>query len=113
VLAHLALVVWVPGCAVAAWWQVTVALSGDRLGWLYSVEWPVFAVFGAVVWWNMVHDDPATVGAAALRKTTVDDALNESLQTRLDDPEDEELAEYNAYLASLSAGGRQKTWRRR
>ncbi len=61
-----AVAIWVPGCAVAAWWQVTVALAGDRLGWLYSVEWPCFAVFGTVVWWNAVHDDPETVGARAL-----------------------------------------------
>jgi hypothetical protein len=58
-LLHLAVVIWVPGCAVAAWWQVTVAMSGDNLGWLYAVEWPIFAVLGVIGWWQLVHDDPA------------------------------------------------------
>jgi hypothetical protein len=47
-----------PGCLVACWWQVHVALAGDDLGWLYSVEWPVFAVFSVVFWWYLIHDDP-------------------------------------------------------
>lgn len=111
-VAHLALVVWVPGCAAAAWWQVTVALSGDRLGYLYSVEWPVFAIFGAVAWWNFIHDDPDAVGAAALRRTRVEEVAVQSMTTRADDEQDGELAEYNAYLAALGAGGKPKTWRR-
>ena len=65
-LAHLAIAVWFPGCLAAAWWQVTVALAGDSLGYLYSVEWPVFALFGIVVWWHLVHDDPGTVGQRGL-----------------------------------------------
>ena len=67
-IAHAALVIWVPGCAVATWWQVTVALSGDALGWVYSVMWPCLAVFAVVLWWNLVHDDPETVGARGLRR---------------------------------------------
>ena len=42
-LLHLALLVWFPGCLVAMWWQVTVALAGNALGWLYAIEWPVRA----------------------------------------------------------------------
>jgi hypothetical protein len=63
---HLAIIVWFPGCLVAAWWQITVALAGDSLGWLYSVEWPVFAIFGAVFWWNLIHDDPEQTGHKGL-----------------------------------------------
>jgi hypothetical protein len=63
VLLHVALVVWFPGCFVAMWWQITVALAGNALGWLYAIEWPVFAVFGVIGWWQLVHDDEQTVRA--------------------------------------------------
>jgi hypothetical protein len=66
ILLTIAVVIWVPGCAVAAWWQVTVAMSGNDLGYLYSVEWPIFAVLGVVGWWQLVHDDPETVRARRL-----------------------------------------------
>jgi hypothetical protein len=121
-LLHAAVAIWVPGCALAAWWQVTIALGGDRLGWLYSVEWPCFAVFGAVVWWNLVHDDPDAVGARGLRRARaaraagdggdgtvcgavpgagadLDEARIRALEER-----DPELAAYNDYLARLASG---------
>ena len=111
ILAHLALVIWVPGCAVAAWWQVGIALGGDSLGWIYSVMWPCFAVFAIVFWWFLVHDDPDTLGARGLRaqaaKTpppSVDDTTISAAEET-----DPELAAYNAYLASLST--RPKDWR--
>jgi hypothetical protein len=98
-----------------------VALSGDALGWAYSVMWPCFAVFGVVVWWHLVHDDPDTVGRRALRRvhqasgaspgahatTTPDDVIDRA------EAEDPELAEYNAYLAELASDTRPSTWRRR
>ncbi len=68
VVAHVALAVWVPGCAVACWWQVGIGLAGDSLGWVYSVMWPCFALFGTVFWWHFVHDDPATIGRRGLRR---------------------------------------------
>ena len=114
-LAHLALVVWVPGCAVAAWWQVGIALGGDNLGWVYSVMWPCFAVFGIVFWWFVIHDDPDTVGARGLRRLRQNEppdgrdlAADQAIRdAEADDPE---LAAYNAYLAELA--DRPKSWRR-
>lgn len=67
-LATTAIVIWAPGCLIAGWWQATVALSGNDLGYLYAVEWPVFAVLGVVVWWQLVHDDPELVGARGLAR---------------------------------------------
>jgi len=69
-LLHLALVIAVPGCFVAAWWQVTVAMAGNPLGWLYAVEWPLFAVLSAITWWQLIHEDknnPATRVASLIR----------------------------------------------
>jgi hypothetical protein len=119
-LLHGVLATWIPGCGLACWWQVTVALSGDALGWVYSVMWPCFAVFGTVVWWNLIHDDPDTVGARGLerlrRESTApapegtaptDDAIARA------EAEDAELAAYNAYLAELGRGTGTKTWRQK
>lgn len=111
-LAHLALLIWVPGCGVAAWWQVTIALSGNSLAYVYSVEWPVFAVFGIVAWWNLVHDDPESVGARAFRRLAPKPQDEIKGPAPGDQPVDEELAEYNAYLASLASKNAPKTWRK-
>lgn len=46
------------GCLAAGWWQATRALAGNDLSWLYSVEWPAFAVMAAIGWWRLIHEDP-------------------------------------------------------
>ena len=114
-LLHLAICCWVPACAVACWWQVTVALAGDHLGWLYSVEWPVFGLFGIVVWWNLLHDDPDTVGAGALRTGRGRELRRTGRErevTARPTEETPELARYNDYLAALGKRANAKTWRR-
>ena len=68
IILHVSVLVWVPMCLVAGWWQVTRALGGNGLSYLYSVEWPVFAAVGVVAWWSLVHTDPDTVGARAQKR---------------------------------------------
>lgn len=65
---HLAILVWFPGCLAAGWWQVNRAFDGNGLSYLYSVEWPVFAVVGVWGWWMLIHTDPDTVGRRAQEK---------------------------------------------
>jgi hypothetical protein len=111
---HASVVVWVPGCLFAGWWQVTRAMDGNGLSYLYSVEWPVFALVGIWVWWSLVHTDPATVGARAQRalaSARAEQGLADPGPARRRDEEDEELAAYNDRLAALAAEGRAKTWR--
>jgi hypothetical protein len=55
---HLAFVVVAGGCLFAAWWQVHRAMAGNTLSYLYSVEWPAFAVVAGIGWWQMFHDTP-------------------------------------------------------
>jgi hypothetical protein len=102
----MAMLIWVPGCAIACWWQVTVALSGDALGYLYSVEWPVFGLFGIVAWWRLTHDDTETIRARS-QPVIIDDT-----PPRRREDEDDELATYNDFLAQLAVKDQRKTWRR-
>jgi hypothetical protein len=128
---HVALAIWVPGCVVATYWQVGIALSGDDLGWVYSVMWPCFAIFGTIFWWYLVHDDPETLGARGQRRAAAEstgapglsgagaartepaspDAETDADRLARAEEDDPELAAYNAYLADLAHQG--KSWRRR
>jgi hypothetical protein len=109
---HLALVVWFGGCLLAAWWQVGRALQGNEYSYLYSIEWPLFAIAGVFGWWALVHTDPATTKAKEERR-----AYEQRLRaqahaaTRDRAQEGPELAAYNDHLAALTASGRRKTWR--
>jgi len=126
ITAHVALAIWFPGCVAATWWQVNIALSGDSLGWAYSIMWPCFAVFGTVFWWYLVHDDPDTVGARGLRRlqqaragqsgdgtTSYPQEPSDDELITMAEAEDAELAAYNRYLADLARRDPPKTWTRR
>ncbi len=123
---HLAALVFIPGCAVAAWWQVNRAEDGNQLSYLYSVMWPVFGILAIVFWWVLVHTDYETVGLkGTLRQASpgadvAEPTLTAAVTPRPPGPEptvplvsadeDPELAAYNARLAELAAKG-PKTWR--
>ncbi len=125
---HAGLLVVVPGCAVAAWWQINRAADGNQLSYLYSVMWPAFAVLALVFWWMLIHTDYETVGLKGVRRqqdASVQATTSAPQQARPTAPtsanplasvvtenEDPELAAYNARLAALTAKG-PKTWRNR
>jgi DNA-binding transcriptional regulator of glucitol operon len=119
---HLAVVVWFPGCLVAGWWQVNRAFDGNGLSYLYSVEWPIFALLGVWGWWVLLHADPENVGRRAQEKLAAAAVLADDgpgaaasaagVPVRNRDEEDEALAAYNDRLAELAAHGPQ-TWRSR
>jgi len=109
---HVALLIWVPACLIAGWWQATRAFDGNALSYVYSVEWPVFALLGVWAWWVFVHSDPARAGAAGVRAAAeaAGEAETDHGRARRRDEEDEELAAYNDRLAALAQRGA-KTWR--
>ncbi len=118
---HVAALVFVPGCAVAAWWQIHRAADGNQLSYLYSVMWPVFAVLGIVFWWLLLHTDYDTVGLKGMRRQAQQEGAGAHLigtptptpaPPTVSAEEDPELAAYNARLAELAAKG-PKTWRNR
>lgn len=96
-------------------WQLHRALSGNALSWAYTFEWPIFAIFGVVFWVKTVRDElkgvttneafaeDVAVPAGARRGMPVASDGDGSEGDRQDDePDDAELAEYNAYLAKLN-----------
>lgn len=106
------MVVWVSGCAVAAWWQVGRAAQGNQFSYLYAVEWPVFAVAGAFCWWALLHTDASDPDVKVQRRALAERARAQAhVAMRNRDEEDEELAAYNDHLAALAAEGRRKGWR--
>ena len=133
---HVAVLVVVPGCVAAAWWQVNRAQEGNNLSYVYSVMWPVFALLGLCFWWLLIHTDYETVGLKGLRRqqalartpahapadtaaaTDVVPTSPASTPTLPEAPvpatadDDPELSGYNARLAALGENG-PKTWRNR
>jgi hypothetical protein len=96
----------IAGMLALGYWQLRRAEEGNALSWAYTFEWPVFAVFGVVFWAKTIRDEfvppdadeapdraEFAVGAAA-------DARGKELV--LWEPEDADLAAYNAYLARLN-----------
>ena len=121
---HLSVLVFVPGCAVAAWWQINRAADGNQLSYLYSVLWPAFGLLGLYFWWMLIHTDYETVGLKGMQRQQAAVAQPGAEATEDAPPmpavaaptapmeEDPELAAYNARLAELAAQG-PKTWRAR
>jgi hypothetical protein len=137
---HLGFLLFVPFCGLATWWQITRAEDGNGLSYLYTFEWPVFALLGVYFWWMFLHTDYDKVGLKGMRnqRTAVEDPAGGTLvreevlvpvqvptpvqahaltPTHLAGPDDlrsdddPELSAYNARLAALATNGA-KTWRR-
>ena len=133
---HLAALVVVPGCIALAWWQVSRALGGNALSWVYSVEWPFFAGYALYMWWKLLHEDPGrrprdrrgarpggeplVAGAPAAAPgpgpaSSGDGAPASAAGAAVaaaGDPEagDDDLDRYNRYLEALHTSGRRKRW---
>ena len=129
---HVALLIWVPGCVIAAWWQAGRAADGNELSYLYSVMWPVFALLGIFFWWMLIHTDYETVGLKGMRRQQLQSSESDAITAHASDAvatspaplpfvsevsvgstdDDPELAAYNARLAELATKGA-NTWRHR
>jgi hypothetical protein len=95
---HVAVVVSVPGFFVLGWWQLHRALSGNDLSWVYTFEWPFFAIYAIYMWWKLLHEEPGLKVRFAPARRRPSSTPNPK--------EDEELAKYNEYLAELNASDR-------
>jgi DNA-binding transcriptional regulator of glucitol operon len=89
------------------WWQWDRARSatGGVQNVIYALQWPSFAVFGLVMWWKSVRDELHPAARSVVRR----DEQPRVYAVAAEDPEDEELAAYNRYLAWLSARDAQRS----
>jgi hypothetical protein len=53
---HVAFGLAVLGCLAAGWFELGRARGGREIAWVYTVEWPVFAVAFGFMWWHMARD---------------------------------------------------------
>lgn len=90
---HGAAVLGVAACVVATRIEGSRALAGHDIAWVYSFEWPVFAVMGVYLWWKLLL---ATVPGA-------DPPAPASRQTASTAVVDPELEAWQAYLSRLHA----------
>jgi hypothetical protein len=122
---HLFTVAAVAGMIWLGDWQLRRALSGNALSWAYTFEWPIFAIFGVVFWVKTIRDElhparqgggqaeevplpagtrsPGSTGSPAGTGSAGGGQEKSGQVSDLDEPADQELAEYNAYLAKLSS----------
>jgi len=120
---HVAALVLVTGCALAAWWQITRAEDGNQLSYFYSAMWPAFGILAVYFWWSLLHTDFESAGRRGVQRQQDQRAdthgatspVGATAVTEVPHPvgadDDPELAAYNARLAELAAQG-PKTWRR-
>jgi hypothetical protein len=110
---HALMVASVLGMLALGNWQLRRAEAGNALSWAYTFEWPIFAGFAIVFWAKTIRDEfhpPVPKGAPAgdvelpggrpVPGATVALAAGDEPAA---EPEDEELAAYNAYLARLTS----------
>lgn len=77
----------------ATWLEWTRAHAGHAVAWVYTFEWPLFAVLGTVLWWRLLHADarPARRGDRAPDSASGPGAA----------AADPDLLAWQAYLARL------------
>lgn len=94
---HGTLLVVFPGCLAAGWFELTRALAGNELSWVYVFEWPFFAAFAAFLWWRLLHaDERSAADQGGQRPAVPSPALS-------DQAADPQLQAWNEYLARLHA----------
>jgi DNA-binding transcriptional regulator of glucitol operon len=107
---HAVILIVVPAFMALCLWQLSRALDGNELSWAYVFEWPLFAAYAVYMWWRFVHEPLEGTPAAG---ATTDDAVvsngdpaaaaRRAVEMDRRAGEDQELAEYNRYLAELAA----------
>lgn len=90
---HGVAVLGVTACVVATRIEWSRAVGGHGIAWVYSFEWPIFAIMGTYLWWKLLMAT-APEGASRLR------APSQAASTAVVDPE---LEAWRAYLRRLHA----------
>jgi len=78
---HAVALVLVPTFLFLGRWQYHAALRGNDLSWVYTVEWPVFAIYALYVWWKLIHEKPTPFDRLwAVRERAAAEATGTPLQ---------------------------------
>ena len=88
---HAALAIGVALSGGATWLEWTRAREGHAIAWVYTFEWPLFAVLGGYLWWRLLHPEEKRAPGSA-----------EAAEAGSAEP-DPELLAWQAYLARLQA----------
>ena len=101
---HVALVGWIIMCALAAWWQVGRAIQGNSLSFLYSIEWPLFAILGLLGWYALLNMEKVTEGQQRAREEYEQMMREQAREARqvAAEAEDPALKAYNDHLEDLA-----------
>ena len=86
---HIPFVAGVSLCLFAGWFELTRALAGREVAWVYALEWPLFAILGTGIWWRQLHE--ATPRRVAPPTSPPGDQL------------DTDLVAWQEYLARIQA----------
>ena len=111
---HIALILWITLCALAAWWQVGRAVQGNALSYLYSIEWPLIGILGIVGWYSMLNMEKVSEHKEKARREYEERMRAEAQAARERaaalEGEDASLAAYNDHLAQLSQTPKKRLW---
>jgi hypothetical protein len=100
------LVLTVPACLYAGWWQIQRARSGNVLSYGYMVEWPIFAVLAVAGWWQLVRVGTGSTGGSPAVARVRRQEWPPPPEPRWDPAEETaELRAYNAALAEMAGSG--------
>lgn len=107
-LLHVTLVGWIGGCAAAAYWQITRAVEGNSLSYLYAIEWPVFGIAGIVGWYALINIEKVTEAQEVARREFEERMRAEAQTARAAAAESPELAAYNDHLQQIAQQPKRK-----
>lgn len=64
---HVPLLIGIAVCTYAGWFELSRARAGHTIAWVYTLEWPGFAIVGIYMWWRMITnaDDSRPSGPAS------------------------------------------------
>jgi DNA-binding transcriptional regulator of glucitol operon len=101
---------------LAAWqWRRAGSAMGSALNVGYGLQWPVFAVFFAWIWWRMLRieiaklptaPEPPKPAEVPVASGPSPFAYRPGRVSAVDEAENPALAEYNRMLAALAAQDR-------
>ena len=78
--AHLTLALGLALCALAFWFELRRAESGNSLSWAYVFEWPLLGGFAFYMWWKMIHPDETARALTREKKATIAPEFNGMLE---------------------------------